>query len=223
MKNVEGKSPSGEAPEGVIKFQLEFRPAPAPAWDSLADLNAWRKILYLTGLIGQQPHRYEGYAYGNVSVRLPGSNQTDESVFIICGTQTGAMPELSAEHYTTVSSCNVSENKVVAHGPVRPSSEAMSHSMIYQQDADTGCVLHAHSPDIWKHAVKLGLPVTAADIPYGTPQMADAVKTLFQHGNLAQQRIFSMAGHQDGIISFGVDPCEAGTVMLKTLARSLAV
>jgi len=208
--------------EGVIKFQLEYSLADAPAWDTLADLNAWRKLLYLTGLIGQKPGLYDGYAYGNVSVRLPGGAGSVKPVFVICGTQTGGIAELSAEHYTTVLSCNVRENKVVAQGPVRPSSEAMSHSMIYQQDGNTACVLHAHSSVIWNHAEQLGIPVTAANIPYGTPQMAEAVKVLFEQGGLGQQRIFSMAGHQDGIISFGEDPCEAGTVMLQTLARALA-
>lgn len=209
--------------EGVIKFQLEFSLAPAPAWDTLADLNAWRRILYLTGLIGQEPGLYGGYAYGNVSVRLPDCSGAVKPAFVICGTQTGGLSELSAEHYTTVLSCNVRENKVVAQGPVRPSSEAMTHSMIYDQNTDIGCVLHAHSPVIWNHAARLGLPITAASIPYGTAQMADAVKALFQHSNLAQQRIFSMAGHEDGIISFGTDPYTAGSVMLQTLARSLSL
>jgi len=209
--------------EGVIKFQLEFTLAAAPQWDALVELNAWRKILYQTGLIGQQPDLYEGYAYGNVSVRFPGSTDPGNPSFAICGTQTGGMSELSAEQYTTVLSCKVRENKVVAQGPVRPSSEAMSHSMIYQRGMNTGCVLHAHSSVIWKHAEQLGMPVTAASIPYGTPQMAEAVETLFQHSDLARQGIFSMAGHQDGIISFGADPCEAGTVMLQALARALAL
>jgi len=209
--------------EGVIKFQLEFMLAAAPQWDALVELNAWRRILYQTGLTGQQPDLYDGYAYGNVSVRLPGSTDRRNPSFAICGTQTGGMPELSAEQYTTVLSCKVRENEVVAQGPVRPSSEAMSHSIIYQQDAETGCVLHAHSSVIWNHAEQLGLLVTASTIPYGTPQMAEAVETLFQHSDLAQQRIFSMAGHQDGIISFGADPCAAGTVMLQTLARALVL
>ncbi len=207
--------------EGVIKFQLEFTLAAAPQWDALSELNAWRRILYLTGLIGQQPDLYDGYAYGNVSVRLPGCSDGINPSFVICGTQTGGIPELGAEHYTTVLSCKLRKNKVVARGPVRPSSEAMSHSMIYRQSTKTGCVLHAHSSVIWNHADQLGLPVTAASIPYGTPQMAEAVELLFQQGDLAQQRILSMAGHQDGIISFGADPCEAGTVMLQTLARAL--
>ena len=60
----------------------------------------------------------------------------------------------------------------MAQGPVKPSSEAMTHSMIYDQDVDAGCVLHAHSSVIWNHAAELGLPTTAANISYGTPQMA---------------------------------------------------
>lgn len=209
--------------EGVIRFQLEFMPGPALAWDVLADLNAWRTIMFMTGLIGQNPERYGGYAYGNVSVRLPGVNTDGQSAFAICGTQTGAIPELKAEHYTAVLSCSCKENKVLAQGPVRPSSEAMTHSMIYEQDAHAGCVLHAHSSVIWNHAAELGLPITAANIPYGTPLMTDAVKDLFESNSLSERRIFSMGGHEDGIISFGADPYEAGSILLETLARSLTL
>jgi hypothetical protein len=33
-------------------------------------LNAWRKIMYMTALIGQDPARYGGYGFGNISCRL---------------------------------------------------------------------------------------------------------------------------------------------------------
>ena len=46
--------------EGVIKFQLDFTPAPALPADALLEISAWRKMLYLTQLIGQTPDRYDG-------------------------------------------------------------------------------------------------------------------------------------------------------------------
>ncbi len=208
--------------EGVIRFQLEFRHGAAPEWGRLRDLNAWRKILYMTGLIGQRPDLYEGYAYGNASIRVAAGSGQNQDSFIICGTQTGGIPDLTAEHYTTVLSCRTNENKVLAQGPVKPSSEAMTHGMIYQQDAGIGCVLHAHSSSIWRHAAGLGIPATDAGVPYGTPQMANAVKALFQDTDVAEQRILVMGGHQDGVVSFGADPCVAGTVMIATLARALS-
>ncbi|MEN8821863.1 MAG: class II aldolase/adducin family protein, partial [Abyssibacter sp.] len=56
--------------EGVIKYRLDFQPADAPC-DSVAfrSLRAWRAVLHRLALVGQQPDRYLGYGYGNVSLR----------------------------------------------------------------------------------------------------------------------------------------------------------
>jgi len=72
--------------EGVIKFHLDFREGPAPAERLLLELNAWRARFLELGLIGQDPERYEGYGFGNLSRRLPGQG---ENAFLISGTQTG--------------------------------------------------------------------------------------------------------------------------------------
>ena len=77
------------APEGFIKFELEFSPAPPRPADELCKLNAWRGILYRLGLIGRDPARYGGAGYGNVSHRLAMSGA--EPCFIVSGSQTGAL------------------------------------------------------------------------------------------------------------------------------------
>ena len=80
-----------EGQEGVVQFKLTFLPAdPLPA-SMLGNLNAWRQILYRLGLIGQDPHRYGGLGFGNVSIRLESGNANS---FIISGTQTGGLDRL---------------------------------------------------------------------------------------------------------------------------------
>ena len=85
--------------EGVIKFHLDFRAGPAPEESLLLKLNAWRTSFLELGLIGQDPERYEGYGFGNLSRRLPGQR---ENAFLISGTQTGHLNALQANHYATV-------------------------------------------------------------------------------------------------------------------------
>ena len=60
--------------EGVIQFRAEHRDAPLDPrrfGEAVCRLVAWREILDLTGLVGQDPALYGGFGYGNVSGRLP--------------------------------------------------------------------------------------------------------------------------------------------------------
>jgi hypothetical protein len=67
----------------------------------------------------------------------------------------------------------------------------------------------------------LGLPTTAADVPYGSPAMAAAVTELMQrHGE--RPLVFATLGHTDGIFACGGDAASVGTAMINTLAQSLA-
>lgn len=80
--------------EGVIKFQLDFRQGPPPEAPDLVELDAWRDVLLRHGLIGQDPGRYDGLGFGNLSRRVPG--RTDNA-FIISGTQTGHLKKTGGE------------------------------------------------------------------------------------------------------------------------------
>ena len=81
-------------------------------------------------------------------------------------------------------------------------------------------MVHAHSPEIWHNAAALGVPMTA-DVPYGTPEMAAEVRRLFVESDLAQKRIFGMAGHEDGVVTYGATAEAAGFAMLTYLVRAL--
>ena len=78
--------------EGVIQFEAEHeqRELETRRYGELAcELIAWREIMALTGLVGQEPGRYEGAGYGNVSARVgPRSAAIGRRSFLITGSQT---------------------------------------------------------------------------------------------------------------------------------------
>lgn len=151
--------------EGVIKFRLDFRHGECLTPEMTAELNGWRHVLHRLGLIGQDPGRYQGLGFGNISCR---SSESPDS-FIISGTQTGSAPFLSFREYALVTGCDSLQNAVSAVGVVRPSSEALTHGQLYRLDSAISSVVHAHSPEIWRSAEQLQLPRTAPHIAYGTP------------------------------------------------------
>ncbi|OGI66634.1 MAG: hypothetical protein A2W18_09800 [Candidatus Muproteobacteria bacterium RBG_16_60_9] len=209
--------------EGVTKFDLAFMPsAPLPE-TLLRGLNAWRQILWRSGLIGQDPARYGGVGFGNVSRRLASGTPRRGLHFAITGTRTGALAQLSANHYATVIACDPARNRVEAEGPIAPSSESLTHGMVYRIDPSIGFIFHVHSPDIWQARAALKLPTTAADVAYGTPAMAAEMRRLKRAGALMRQRIVVMAGHEDGVIAFGRTADQAGGVLMRELARALSV
>ncbi len=207
--------------EGVIRFQLQFTQVPPMSFDDLREINAWRKILYLTRLIGQYPDQYGGFGYGNISQRLePFDAPECQRRFVISGTQTGGLADLTEEHYATVLECHPDRNLVVAEGPVQPSSESLTHGMVYALDDSLRCVIHVHSPHIWRSAQVLGMPITHKGVAQGTPEMAEEVRCLFRDTPVRDYLIFAMGGHEDGVVSFGRTVGEAGTVLVRYLARA---
>ena len=119
-----------------------------------------------------------------------------------------------------VSRYDYAKNAVVSQGPVRPSSESMTHGAIYDLAPQIRFVLHAHTPTIWTRARALRIPTTDPGVPYGTPEMAREMHRLFRSTTLPELRILAMGGHEDGIIVFGKTAEDAGQVMLTYLARA---
>ena len=205
--------------EGVSKFTLQFAEQDCIDNAMVAEVEAWRNILYRLRLIGQSPERYEGAGYGNISVRIGGG---DNVGFLVSGTQTGGLPILSAKHYAVVTDWDPAGNRVSARGLSRPSSEALTHGQLYRFDEQVQCVVHAHCPEIWLQADQLQLPCTDPAALYGTPEMAGEVRRIFADCRRSGQRLLVMGGHRDGVVSFGEDPAQAVGVMIETLALALA-
>lgn len=191
--------------EGVIKFKCEWIVAEPPRAEAIDELNAWRTMLFQSGLIGVYP---DGIGFGNLSCRFGGTDQ-----FWITGTQTGHLPELKREHYTRVTDYSIQENQLICKGPIKASSESLTHAMIYELDHRIHAIVHVHHAKLW-NTLKNKVPTTSSAVPYGTPQMALAVRSLYEQGDLAAQKIFVMGGHEDGLVSFGGSLMEAAGIML---------
>ena len=58
------------------------------------------------------------------------------------------------------------------------------------------------------------LPATAENIEYGTPEMANEIARLFNEQKLSQHKIFAMAGHYEGVVSFGKNLAQAAELLL---------
>jgi ribulose-5-phosphate 4-epimerase/fuculose-1-phosphate aldolase len=210
--------------EGVIKFDLHYTETGQVPGETLAELNGWRRILWQLALVGQDPARYGGYGFGNVSQRIaPFEAPAGKRQFVISGTQTGGLEMLDASHYAVIGTYDPETNRVIAGGPVKPSSESLTHGMIYDLATGIHAILHVHSPHIWQQASVLNIPVTDTAVAYGTPAMAQEAGRLFRETDVLHKGIFSMGGHEDGIVAFGTTPGEAGGILLNTLAKSYSL
>ncbi len=187
-------------------------------------LLAWRSILRELAVVGRRDDRYGGAGFGNLSARLnPPSSRRGHRRFLITGSQTGGVPNMTLEQFCVVESYDHLRNFVCSKGEVAPSSESLTHGAIYDMNPAIRFVFHGHSPEIWREAGRLRLPTTDASIPYGTSAMAHAVEQLYRTSSLAERGVLAMAGHEDGILSFGRSAQEAGLAMIRELAKARAL
>ncbi|HEY9042817.1 MAG TPA: class II aldolase/adducin family protein [Rheinheimera sp.] len=202
--------------EGVIKFQLDFTRRSALQLADTVEISSWRTVMLQLGMLGQTPLRYDNYGFGNISQRFGSNNQ-----FIISGTQTGGINVMTASDYALVTCCEPGRNYIAATGETKPSSEAMTHGQLYQIDSRINFVIHAHCPEIWQQASVLGLPQTRVEVPYGTVAMAEEVARLFTETDVLQQGTFTMAGHEDGVVTFGSSAAQAAERLIAVYVRAL--
>ena len=90
------------------------------------------------------------------------------------------------------------DNTLISSGPTPPSSESLTHAMIYEMCPSVHYVFHVHCPFIWNQYESLGLPQTDPKYAYGTQGMAWAIKEKIETHGLVQFGILSMGGHTDG-------------------------
>lgn len=191
--------------EGVIKFSLDYTPTDTDlieAFNHFSTLNQCRGALWRLGVLGQDDSRYGGLGYGNVSLRV--ASPDFPNAFLITGTQTGHLPRLSAQHYALATGFDLQRHSLRAQGPCKPSSEAMTHASLYHKLPHIQAVIHGHSPAIWQNTQRLGLAYTSTNVPYGTPEMAQAMQDLLDTGEPPRNTIV-MLGHEDGFITWGDD------------------
>jgi L-ribulose-5-phosphate 4-epimerase len=195
--------------EGYIKYQCRWTLVDAIAEQDILELNFWRQQLYQLGLIGEYD---DGIGFGNLSIRLPQSQQ-----LIISGTQTGGLADLTAQHYAKVIDYNWQQNYVTCEGLSQASSETLSHGAIYQALPEINAVVHVHHQQLWSELLGR-VPTTNPDCAYGTPEMAEEIISLCQQPVTQQAKIIAMSGHESGILTFGFDLNQASETLLQHFA-----
>jgi ribulose-5-phosphate 4-epimerase/fuculose-1-phosphate aldolase len=213
--------------EGVIKFRSEHVGATLNEgqFGGVAkELAAWRDLFQKIGVLGQEPGRYEGAGFGNLSGRLnPPSLPKGRRRFLITGSQTSGMQDLSLAQLCAVESYSLRENCVVSRGMVPPSSESLTHGAIYDLSPAIRYVFHLHAPSIWQAAARTRMPTTSPDVGYGTQEMAFEMQRLYASTSLSERRVLAMAGHEDGVIAFGRNADEAGLALMREMAQAQRV
>ncbi len=182
--------------EGYIKFKCHWMEAQAaiPA-ELFLKVNTARRMMVDQGLIGCYEN---GVGFGNISIR----DEMEPEKFYITGSATGYIADATEREYTHVVGWDIDANTLWCNGPVKASSESMSHAVIYEILPLVQCVIHIHNMAMWQKAIGI-LPCTPEDLTYGTPEMARAIEALIREQGLPGKGILAMKGHEEGIIAFG--------------------
>ncbi len=196
--------------EGFIKFNCKWTKSPPLDNAAIIELNKWRRPLFNAGLVGQFPDT--GVGFGNISMR-----SKPDALFIISGTQTGHLADLTGSHCAQVTDYDIRDNRISCRGPVKASSESLTHAAIYELDAAIQAVVHVHSDTLWRE-LRDRIPTTNPDVLYGTPEMAEELRRLYRDTDFASSEIAVMGGHDGGLISIGHDIAMAAGRLLEIAA-----
>jgi L-ribulose-5-phosphate 4-epimerase len=206
--------------DGVIQFQAIHR-----LWANqehisflekyhkeMQKLQEIRAVMRKLDWIGQDEKRYHNTGFGNLSMRVAQG-------FLITPSQSSHLLTLKEEAYTWVYDSHIEQNTVYSLGLLLPSSESMTHAMLYRLSPEIRFILHGHVPSLWKNQ---NLKSTHPDIGYGTIAMAKEVEGLFSEHHIQSNEIFIMGGHTDGVILFGQDHEKLIQLMLQAQAGESA-
>jgi L-ribulose-5-phosphate 4-epimerase len=194
---------------GSVKFRCEHVAQAISQFAGFAELNRYRRKLLALGMIGVDA---SGIGFGNVSIRNGATSR-----FYITGAATGSIPELTPTDYARVVAYDFARNWLQCEGSTVASSESLTHAAVYESDPTICAVIHCHDMKLWA-ALLDKAPTTPRRVEYGTPEMAYAVRRLFQSTDVKSRKIFVMAAHDGGLVTFGKDLQEAFGI-LRALAR----
>lgn len=191
--------------DGYIKFTTDHQETSSVCSDeAISELLQFRTEVFDCGWIGVLP---DGVGFGNLSMRM-GDH------FIITGNTTGQHRVLNSSHFARILNYDAKSNICTSEGPLKPSSESGTHAVIYDVLPEINVVLHIHNKEIWQEILQNGF-YTEDNIEYGTPEMAEAVKTLIQQPEVQNAGLFAMRGHEEGVVVFG-----NGIKSLQTILRT---
>lgn len=207
----------------VIKFKCIFVKGYPQNTELIKDLQTARNKLFEMGLIGVNS---DGFGVGNISMRHPMISRNKVN-FVITGSQTsGIKPsDINENHFVLVNDYDIVRNKLYGYGPIKPSSESMTHAALYECDKNIQCVVHIHNLKLWENAIHK-LPTTDVSAKYGTPEIALAVKKLWneQKNDMKYNvKVCVMGGHREGLLSWGYSINEAIDNMVTIYKKYLNV
>ncbi|MFT4313187.1 MAG: class II aldolase/adducin family protein [Candidatus Woesearchaeota archaeon] len=197
--------------DGYVKYKSVWTRSQPVSKHKIHDILVWREELYQKNLVGAYDN---GVGFGNISQRIPHTNE-----FCITGTATGNESSLTPNHISIVHQVNIDENYLECIGPIRASSEAMTHAAIYLTDPEIQAVIHIHNLALWD-ALYDAAPTTHPKAEYGTPLMAHEIaKIVTEYKKKKRKPLIIMAGHTEGIIAYGKTMDDAAHVILRELAK----
>ena len=194
-----------------VKFTCQRGRTDIEPFDALTELNECRRELLQQRLIGLDANRI---GFGNLSVRDGASGN-----FYITGSATGGLPELTPTDCVRVVAYDFARNWLRYEGAAIPSSESLTHASIYQSNSTISAVIHFHDSLLWRMRLDR-VPTTSKAIAYGTPDMAYEIMRLFTVSDVRSREIFVMAGHEDGIVTFGKNLEDAFDVVMRERMES---
>ncbi len=198
--------------DGVIKYSIDHQTVTTPFFSDYQELEALRVRLFALGLIGEK----KGIGYGNLSMR-----HGESKSFFITATQTGNKQRLTRDYYTHISKYDFNTFKVTSQGAHKPSSEALSHAMIYAIDERITVVIHIHSLALWRFMKNQDTLATRAE--YGTAEMVKEIEELYEGLDPIRNNLFVMRGHKEGIMTFGKSVEEAELILLNSIQAYLKI
>ena len=191
--------------EGYIKYHCNWIQEQVIQTEQIHEINKWRSLLMEQGYMGMYD---DGIGFGNISMRM------DQHVFMISGSATGGIKELTNDHYALVTDFNLAENQLTCKGMTTASSESLTHASIYACSKETNAVVHIHHKEKWSSLLNHEA-TTDSSIAYGTPEMAFAIQRLIKEDKVGPSRIIVMGGHEEGLIAYGKTLEEAAMAFLK--------
>lgn len=171
-----------------VKFKTFFALSQIPVHKDLTELIYWCNEFSRFNLTPE----YKGGSSGNLSFRT----DKDNTQFIITASGINSKNKLSDECFVKISDCDLKNKIVYAEGTREPSSESMMHYAIYKQRKDINAIFHGHSDAILSNHLKLGIPSTEEEKPYGSIELINSISELVKNNNF-----FILKNH--GFISLG--------------------
>jgi L-ribulose-5-phosphate 4-epimerase len=182
--------------EGYIKYQCQWQKDEQLIPENLfEEIDPVRNLMMTRNLIGCYD---DGIGFGNISIRDSGHPER----FYITGSATGHIKTGGRALYALVERWDIPGNTLWSRGPVQASSESMSHAVIYETLPEVTAVIHIHHLEHWRRAIA-ELPATPEHIAYGTPEMAEAIRSVILEFRMKHHGVLAMKGHEEGMIMYG--------------------